>query len=462
MRKLSPRTHNTCLGIALAVLAGATCWLGWSVSKPEHITALPQSTATPANARRGTTSAEAIKPPAQAAMVEREIGEIEKIRHELAVMDPIQPGEIENHIAMDLLRRWAKLDPVAAIQFAGLRRDLHGRDAFATELLIAWMAGKPGAAMTWVTTMHDSELRSQLLPAVISLMAQENPSEALRLATELGGHHRERALGALFAEWAENDIQAAAAAAHGMTSPSDRATALHHVATQWADRDPAAAMKWIRTTMTYDGKSDVDFAKTALGLVLAKWAAKSPEEAAQFALASAHGVSRTHMLATAAEQWAGQDPAAALKWAAALRDAADRDATAATVLARVGESNVSSAASLALTLPPGSARDRSLSLLLGQWSATNSAEASIWATHQFKSGDSNALTSIVRAWADSDVQSLGKWLNTLPDGRLRDEGFATLAHHLVPAHPDLAARWADAISDPGLRQQTATALRTGR
>lgn len=387
------------------------------------------------------------------------MSEIENIHRELTSMDPILPGEIENDIAMGLLRRWVKLDPIAAIQFSAAHLELLGRDDFVSELLIEWMDSETDDAINWVKNITDIELRSQLLPAVISHMAQEKPADAMLLAFDLRGENRQRAISSLFAEWAEKDIQAAATAANGMTSPADRASALHQIATQWAEHDPAAAMKWVSAAMIYDVKSDVDFENTPLGLVMEKWAAHSPQEAAQFALASARGFGRNHMLTTVAAQWAGQDPAAALQWAAAILDTADRDAVATSVITSVGESDVASAAKLALEFPAGSARDQSLGLLLDRWTSSSPADVSIWATQQIKSGSTHALDSIVKAWADSDVQSLGTWLNSLPPSRPRDEGFATLARHLGSTHPEIAAQWMNAIADAGLRDLTARSLR---
>lgn len=462
MRHPPQRIRHLWLGITAAALVSLSSWLGWKVSDPASDHELPEVTVVKKAGLPMDVSHASIKEETSLPLTRTALIEIEKIRHELAAMQPILPGEIENDIAMDLLRRWARLDPAGAIQFAAAHRDLHGSESFASELLIGWMDARPEAAMAWVKTMRDAELRSQLLPAVISRMAQEHPSDALRLTLELRGENRDRAISALFAEWAENDIQAAAAAANAMNSPADRASAQQHVATQWAEHDPAAAMKWISAAMTYDVASDVDFENTALGLVLEKWAAKSPEQAAQFALASARGFSRNHMLTTVAAQWAGQDPAAALKWAATLLDTADRDAIATSVIASIGEANVSSAANLALTLPSGSARDQSLSLLLDRWTSSSPADVSIWATQQLKSGGTQALNSIVKAWAESDVKSLGTWLNSLPPSRPRDEGFATLARHLGPTHPDLAALWVDAIDDGGLRALTARTLGTAR
>ncbi|MDH4475462.1 MAG: hypothetical protein QE274_03230 [Verrucomicrobiaceae bacterium] len=462
MRQPTPRNHHLWFGITASALVALSSWLGWRVSDPTSDHELPELTVVKKAGLLMDVSHASIKEEASLPLSPSALEEIERIRRELAIMQPILPGEIENDIAMDLLRRWARLDPAGAIQFAAAHRDLHGSDSFASELFIGWMDARPEAAMAWVKTMRDAELRFQLLPAVISRMVQEHPGDALRLTLELRGENRDRAISALFAEWAENDIQAAAAAANAMNSPADRASAQQHVATQWAEHDPAAAMKWISAAMTYDVASDVDFENTALGLVLEKWAAKSPQEAAQFALASERGFGRNHMLTTVAAQWAGQDPAAALQWSSKLRDAEDRDAIATSVIASIGEANVSSAANLALTLPSGSTRDQSLGLLLDRWTSSNPAEVSIWATQQLKSGGTQALNSIVKAWADSDVQALGTWLNSLPPSRPRDEGFATLARHLGPTHPDLAALWVDAIADGGLRDLTARTLGTAR
>ena len=67
------------------------------------------------------------------------------------------------------------------------------------------------------------------------------------------------------------------------------------------------------------GSLDVDVGP--LEILLEKWTAQAPIEAAQYLAALPEGTRRIQMLSTAASQWAEQNPRDALAWATGLADA---------------------------------------------------------------------------------------------------------------------------------------------
>lgn len=385
--------------------------------------------------------------------------EADRIRSELAKVPPIQPGEVENEVAMELLRRWVAIDPISAIQYAAAHPDLHGKADFAAELLTLWLDQKSDQAKQWVISLPKGEMRSQLLPTVISLMAEVDPKGALLMAGDLTGDARKNALSAVFSEWAANDPNAAVEEAKKLPASGEQNQALRDVLGKWADVDLNAAVDWAKRMPAGPTPNSVDIFPEVMEAVLEKWTAQSAEEAAKHVVSTPAGPRRIQMLSAVAGQWAAQDPKAAIAWASKVSSEEDRNVFVRGVLVGVAQSNVQAAADLVLTLPAGAAQKQGMEMILGQWTAGNPTEVATWAASQFQNDTKGSqLGTIVAAWAGSEPKSLGHWLNSLPQGNSRDVCCGALARHLATTYPDIAAEWARSIANPQVRQQQLDAV----
>lgn len=373
---------------------------------------------------------------------------VQRIRDLLTTLEPVLPGEVENKAAIGLLEWWAESDPVGAIEYAASHPALHGRANLPAELFMAWLDAKGAVALKWATALPSGALRSELLPTVISHEAAQHPQNALHLAAELTGEARVKALLAIFSEWSARDPIAGIAQATQLPSPDEQRLALRQIVQKWADHDLKAAIAWAKHLPPEPAPDSLDIHPGVLEALLEKWAGQAPMEAARHLISMPEGPRRIQMLGAVAGQWADQNSREALAWAAGLPGEADRTMMVRGVIAGVAQADVQKAASLALTLPAGVA-EQGLDLVLGQWLASNPSAVATWATSQVESASTKkTLTPLVTAWADSDLNSLGRWLNTQPTGEARDVCCAALARHLAPTHPALAKEWADAISNP--------------
>jgi hypothetical protein len=401
----------------------------------------------------------ATRPPALASPSPEAAATVEKIRAALAAMDPILPGETENKAALQLLHWWAEIDPASALAYAHKHPAIHGRAELVAELFGAWLNTKRDLAITWATSLPRGELRSRLLPTLISLTAQQRPADALSLASELTGENRRLALSALFAEWSSSDPATAARQAERLPTTEERHLALRQVIGKWADQDLEASIAWIKTLPPLGDGGSLDTYISPLEILLEKWTAQAPLDATRYLASLPEGIRRIQMLSTAAGQWAEQNPRDALAWASGLSAETDRDVALRGVLAGVAQTDAEAAANLALSLPPGAAQQKGFELILDQWSATAPDTLVRWATTQLaNSSHPETMPTVVAAWANADLPTLGDWLNALPPGDARDTGCVVLARHLAPTQPDLARKWVDAISDLGLRERQTKTL----
>ena len=422
----------------------------------------------PAEASKAASGVELVPVPGRTDMavhdtkLARSGATVERIRQMLASIEPVLPGEVENRTALDLLRWWAEFDPAAAIAFASGNPGVHGRTELPLELYGAWLDVKRADAVKWVGALEPGALRSQLLPAIISMVAGEQPLEALRLADELSGENRRTALAALFSEWSALEPRAAAERALRFSDPGEQNLALRVVMGKWMDGDMGAAIAWAKGLPPQAAPDSLDVLSPVTGILLEKWAAQSPAEAAAYVLGTVEGAGRIQQLRTVAGQWAAVDANAAIAWAAEISNETDRQTSVRGVLGVVAQKNVQAAAELALTLRSAAVQEESLRLVIDQWTARDPAGFSAWATTLAARPAAQAmLAPVVASWAGADMSGLGQWLNNLPPGAARDASCAALTRFLAPREPRLAMQWAEAISNPGLRQQQIKALRGG-
>ncbi|MEO7600110.1 MAG: hypothetical protein ABIV50_14335 [Opitutus sp.] len=379
---------------------------------------------------------------------------VKRIRELLAALEPVLPGERENKTALELLQWWAEFDPQGAIAYAQANPAIHGRAELPVELFVRWLNAEGDPVLAWATGLPRSELRSQLLPTVISLHAETRPLEALSMTSELTGENRRLALLSVFAEWSSADPARAAAEAQRLPTGEERTLAINQVIDRWADHDLPAAIEWVKHLPPSGDPGSVDLPIGPLEILLEKWTAQAPMEAARYLVSLPGDTRRIQMLTTAVGQWAEQNPRDALAWAAGLSGETDRTGAIRSVLTVVAESDAATAANLALTLPPGGDQQKSIQLIIEQWSALAPEKLTLWATLQlFDPSRRAALPAIVTAWAGADLPTLGDWLTALPAGSARDVCCAALARHLAPSQPDVARQWADRIGDDRLRAQ---------
>ena len=213
-------------------------------------------------------------------------------------------------------------------------------------------------------------------------------------------------------------------------SAFDPATAVHFIAAQppanegeakelraasreWARKDPAAALAWAQSLPANDPRKP-----SATFGVLEGWADFNPAQAGGYVSQLAYNSSRAEAddaAAVVGARWAARDPAAAAQWAATLPERTARHAL------------VEIAASWAAVDAPSAAR----------WAAALPASPerrSIW------QGISDDYTATDPAGAEN-------WLSTLPAGSDRDAAVAAYAARVVPADPEKALTWAKTLSN---------------
>ena len=181
------------------------------------------------------------------------------------------------------------------------------------DLLFQWGNDKPDEALAWLKDLPDADLRITLLERAANGYYTDNPEKSLPLALAMpAGANRTDRLAMLLGAWAKNNSEAALAwmrehgsepgvakaayAVHGalladlaredpqaalaewqaLSDPDIRSATILDLARAWGQKDPAAAVKWAEAEQAatpsrrvYGGYNDL----------LYKWARAEPEAA---------------------------------------------------------------------------------------------------------------------------------------------------------------------------------------
>jgi hypothetical protein len=144
-------------------------------------------------------------------------------------------------IRLQLLWRWAELEPEAALQYAeALPHGYEAPDAI-TAVIRSWAAVDAKAAEEGVARMPENSAKEIARHGLLDALAESDPRRAF------ANRRRSSYINGLFKNWAQNDPTEAAAQAAQLPAGWNRSQALGEVAQQWAETDRDAALAWAQS-----------------------------------------------------------------------------------------------------------------------------------------------------------------------------------------------------------------------
>lgn len=183
----------------------------------------------------------------------------------------------------ELARHWGKIDPQAALAFVGTLPEGELRTMTRAMALNGWASTDPRAATTYALALGESDGRMAALKGALGEWTRQSPADAAAFAAALpAGQSKTEALSMVAIRWAESDWSAAASWARELPAGVGQAEAVRHVARQ------------------------------------SLMAGGDPRDAAGLVAALPVGEARQRLTAEVAETWAGRDLAGAVEWARQL------------------------------------------------------------------------------------------------------------------------------------------------
>jgi hypothetical protein len=396
--------------VAVLVLIGAGGFMAGRISSttpPPDPAAQPAATKsprslTPAATSTGTAGISRRDIPREAATQRQDrLARLESIvrgedpldrnRALLAYVDSLGPDELADAVARFralgitesrmgeyaiLLSAWAKLDPLAALDYT--TKNTGGNFANNT-ILTTWAATDPEAAIRWAQTHHEGDGANPYLAGIIRSLGATDPTRATGL---LAGMPRSRERGeALDAMLPHLLVQGNAATRSWIDDLDDealRSGAMMRVADKLAATDPAGTAAWLLA---------------------------NPSEASQRRMDDVYSV------------WARNDEQAAVSSLAALPVGENRSNALRGVVTGIAIQNPSAAVSM-MDRFPDDVTDRTVQQFVWHSFGNDPATAVSQIPRITNEGQRNRMYNrTLSSWLDRDPSSAADWIrsNPLPD-----------------------------------------------
>jgi hypothetical protein len=230
---------------------------------------------------------------------------------------------------------------------------------------------------------------------------------------------------------------------------------------EWAAKDPAAAVVWLRANLAEHGKVISENSRSALirsvGATDRKLAFRligelgidPPSDATQGVMATAKtAAERTSALADLRE------------YLPTVEDADDRYRAGDYAIAVVGEMLAKSGFQEATEWTDSAQLTQSelISFVSGIGTAVKDGEQGKWIEWLQEKLPSENLHKAVREvmiyWTDDDYQAAGKWLASTPAGPAKNSAIMIYADNVSRHEPEAAVQWAVTLPEGGMRRET--------
>ncbi len=390
---------------------------------------------------------------------------LKRSREMLALIDSLEPGELETRIneffarrkgneGYDLIgnlySRWVETDHEAALNHA---RSLEGKDRKTAlySVLQAWAGKEPREVLAWVKEQGVSVEGRGAVYKALRTIAEANPVEAIALAEStdyslMGGMNPSF----IYSIWAVTDPQAAAAHALSITKSTDRKNALSSLASQWGAQDPAAVWNWANGL---ERDSDRD---AVIGNLVGQIAGNGDaDQAIAFLEKLPPGKGRQEALGRIASNLAQFDPKMAFDLVRTRAAAGDREQAYSGVFYHWAQRDPETAFQTAFeALEPGSARKSAIQYSLDGIAKRDPARAASLFDTLDDDTRSTVAYSLARELVETSHDAAIAWAEALPNGEVKENAYANILLQWSEDDPLGAASCGLKIENKSMRQRS--------
>jgi hypothetical protein len=314
------------------------------------------------------------------------------------------PSEfLDTPFAVKALEKWSQFDPAEALRW--LAQDSKPMNTYAAIAVLSWLDRDIGGLREYINNFPVGEWKQQVLSMAASGALQKNlPEDAVAWLAQLSPGNQDRNL----LEWA---------------------------ARVWAQKDFAAAVKWV------DEQADPELHDRLLANLAAGLAQTDPRAAIEFARANLQtGDAINSAVQGIVSAWGGSDPQAAADWIAQFPAGETRAASLNSLLFSWSNSDLAAAQNWISTQLTGDERNQAI-LQLATLKAQSDLPAAADLIAQIPSGQAQTDlgTGIVRRWSEEDFNAANDWVNHLPSGQFQQLSLAVL--ETVRSGPEDGPGW---------------------
>ncbi|HKX28277.1 MAG TPA: hypothetical protein VJ302_11315 [Blastocatellia bacterium] len=207
---------------------------------------------------------------------------------------------------------------------------------------------------------------------------------------------------------------------------------------RWAADSPAEAARWVARL------PDDSFSRMASGEVVVPWAERDLAEAADWVRRLPTGGKKTAaLLSLGYEATMRKEPAIAVTLAADVPPGPEQDKLLNYAVRQWATIDRESSVTWAKLMPDEAPREKLLGQIAIDWGVQNPAEAASFVVTAMASGRARdqAIVKVVRFWASSAPIQSATWVDQFPEGPLRNAAMENLIDVWAKDDPSGAGAW---------------------
>lgn len=291
------------------------------------------------------------------------------------------PKGYGRHLEMKLLMRsWANIDPLSALNYAENSLDEKSEQRFAmTEVLAGWAKRDPNSAIAWVKDRQvenpDSKQNDNLLVGVVKGLAENDLKTADDFFRTLPqGNAKWQASTFLAQEYAKKGTDEAIRWADQFPEEDQRMRSmiLGQMGSKLAQSDLKGTANWVES-MPVDKASE-----QVMSNLLSRWASQAPQEAAIWSSQLPDSEKRIQAMKLLTTKWSLRDPVATAGWLNTFPPSAELDPVVGEFVNRISSRDPEGAVGWATSIIDQDQRKRAVDQALRAWERRNPKEANAW------------------------------------------------------------------------------------
>ncbi len=278
-----------------------------------------------------------------------------------------------------LLHAWAKIDPLAALDYA---KENTGTPFARQTILASWAADNPEAALDWANKNHEGEGANPWLVGVIRGIVASNPTRATEIMAMLP-YSRERgtALESIAPHIARQGTEKATAWLESISDERLRAGGAAYIADIMANSDPAAAADWVMNL------KDPDAISRAAGEVAGTWADSDLNAAVAWTDSLPEGA-KTRAAREVIARYASEDAERAASWMGTMSDQPEYERIVTSYIWHSARNNPELSLAQVPNITDERSRNRYYERIVGGWHQRDADAAKRWVEQQSNISDS--------------------------------------------------------------------------
>jgi hypothetical protein len=232
-------------------------------------------------------------------------------------------------------------------------------------------------------------------------------------------------------------------------SEEDQAELLEKITAGWGEERLSDAVIYLFKSESSDPCADL--LKISL---LRRWGNLAPVETATWAASLMPGESRNAAIEQVALVWSSSDPSAAWDWAESLASDPSRDAAMLSLVYELSRSDPALALDRADFLADSPARTQFIEHAIGNWAASDPQAALVKVKAMSDPALRNAsLARLATSWAESDPNSAATLAaESMEPGPAQNRAVASIVQRWAQQDPAAARQWVDSFPDGPLKQ----------